>query len=136
MVGWTDGLTLSSIVLSTPLCVNEWLYLVMYGQIKLCTAMNGMHGCVFMARYGLFWSSMLKFIYVWTCMVMHGRYGHVWSCMVLMVMCDLGLVMYRHRHVQCMVKYVFYGYVWSCMALYDFVRSCKVQSRKYMENIE
>ena len=46
-------------------------------------------------------------------------FGHVWSCMVHMVMYDLGLVMYRHRHIQCMVKYVFF---WSCMALYDFVR--------------
>ena len=38
-------------------------------------------------------------------------FGHVWSCMVHMVMYDIGLVMYRHRHVQCMVKY---GLLWSC----------------------
>ena len=33
MVGCTDGVTLSSILLSMPLCVNEWLYLVMYGHV-------------------------------------------------------------------------------------------------------
>ena len=91
-----------------------------------------MHGRVwsFVAMYGHLWSFLVKYAKVSLCLVM---YGHchawsIWSYMVMhgpyMVMYDLGLVMYRHCHV------------WSCMALYDCVRSCKVQSRKYRENIE
>ena len=55
MVGWTDGLTLSSIVISMPLCVNEWLYLVMYGP-------SG---------------------HVWSGVVMYSLFGHVWPLVVI-----------------------------------------------------
>ena len=103
MVGRMDRETLGSILLSMPLCVNEWLYLVMYGpsghvwsgvvmyslyghvwpwvviygQIRFCMAMNG-HAWSFV----VVWSFVVMYAQVYLCLVMygqvmHGPYGHV-----------------------------------------------------------
>ena len=84
-----------------------------------------------MVMNGHAWSCMVICGYVWPFMDFCGHvysslfmYGHAWSIWLCMIM-----VMYCH--IQCIVKY---GLLWSCLAMYDFVRLCKVQSRKYWEN--
>ena len=97
---------------------HVWPWVVIYGQIRLCMAMNGhAWSCMvicgyvwpFMARYGLLWSCMLKFIYVWSCMVMHGPYGHVWSWSGHVL--SPSYTMYG----KVLSFMVMYGHVWPCM---------------------
>ena len=56
-----------------------------------------------MAIYGLLWSCIFKFIYVWPCMV--------------------HMVMYDHGHV---LSYTMYGKVWPFMVMYGHVRPCMI----------
>ena len=99
---------------------HVWPWVVIYGQIRLCMAMNG-HAWWCMVICGYVWPGMVFCGHVCSSLFMFGHVwsGHawsIWSCMIMVWSC-ICIVIVIYNGWESMV---FYNQIWSCIIIIIF----------------